>query len=56
MSTPVNNVSNESKLKEGENRRLRELLNSNLNISETQVAAPLVKEPSPFPPRTESVK
>lgn len=57
MSTPVNNVSNELKLKEEENRRLRELLNSNLNISETKVAAaPLVKNPSPFPPRTESVK
>lgn len=56
MSTPVNNVSNELKLKEEENRRLRELLNNNLNISETKVAAPLVKNPSPFPPRTESVK
>lgn len=56
MSTPVNNISNELKLKEEENRRLRELLNNNLNISETKVAAPLVKNPSPFPPRTESVK
>lgn len=56
MSTPVNNVSNELKLKEEENRRLRELLNNNLNISETKVAVPLVKNPSPFPPRTESVK
>ena len=56
MSTPVNNISNELKLKEEENRTLRELLNNNLNISETKVAAPLVKNPSPFPPRTESVK
>lgn len=57
MSTPVDNVANELKLREEENRRLRELLNSNLNISETKVAAaPLVKNPSPFPPRTESIK
>ncbi len=57
MSTPVDNVANELKLREEENRRLRELLNNNLNVSETKVAAaPLVKNPSPFPPRTESVK
>lgn len=57
MSTPVDNVANELKLREEENRRLRELLNNNLNVSETKVAAaPIVKNPSPFPPRTESVK
>ena len=56
MSTPVNNISKELKLKEVENRRLRELLNNNLNISETKAAAPLGKKPAPSRPRTESGK
>ncbi|MGL5246049.1 MAG: hypothetical protein ACRC8C_00605 [Mycoplasmoidaceae bacterium] len=56
MSSPNDNIANELKQKEEENRKLKELLNSNSNIVENKVESPVVKKASPFPPRTESVK
>ncbi|MGL5591662.1 MAG: hypothetical protein ACRDCF_02965 [Mycoplasmoidaceae bacterium] len=56
MNNPNENIANELKLKEEENRRLKELLNGNSNIVENRVETPVIKKASPFPPKTESVK
>ncbi|MGL4617198.1 MAG: hypothetical protein ACRCUM_03080 [Mycoplasmoidaceae bacterium] len=57
MSTTNEDIANELRLKEEENRRLKELLNRNSNIVQNKIEeSPIVQNVSPFPPKTQQVK